>query len=532
MEKMSMTLKSMVVGLMCLTPLCAEVGFGPINPKFVQYMKEKEQSKSLMILRSEGDQRNLNTGWIPSPLPEEIHKGMEDRTKIQKLSANNFPERFDLSDPNLDRDRSDSRMTPVKNQSSCGVCWAFAAFGAYEGQLKIDGLGTYDFSEQNLRYTNGTEWSNDDPCSGGNLPMVTAYLVRGSGPVSEADDPYDLSDGNSYNPDAEAVRYVDNVIELPLRDIDNKTDIDYIKNALYIEHRPLYVSMQVGSGTAGETGKSVWDAETKSFYCDGDGSVCRSNHAVVIVGWDDNYEAQGQKGAFIVRNSWGDTWAGDGYFYVPYNDDSIALSGTIAYFEDLDDRGLRFDRIYQHDSLPAVYTYGYRDDTPIYAANRYTIEHDGVITAIGFYATGSDTDYEIKFFTSLEGSGSDITFSNQIGQTQSSAVPVRRGWHTVKLDHPVAVTAGQTLIAQIKLSTPSGYALAIERDIDGYIDAEASPGESYYSSNGSTFEDFDDKFSGEDANFPLKILVDESGTVPTTNVSDALIPITTYLLSD
>lgn len=35
-------------------------------------------------------------------------------------------------------------------------------------------------------------------------------------------------------------------------------------------------------------------------------------HAVLIVGYDDT------KQAFLVRNSWGKTWKGDGYFYLPY----------------------------------------------------------------------------------------------------------------------------------------------------------------------------------------------------------------------
>ena len=39
-------------------------------------------------------------------------------------------------------------------------------------------------------------------------------------------------------------------------------------------------------------------------------------HAVVIVGFDDNY--LNKKGYFICRNSWGEKWGDKGYFYMPY----------------------------------------------------------------------------------------------------------------------------------------------------------------------------------------------------------------------
>lgn len=507
--------------------LVAEVSVKPINPEFVKWQEEKERTHTSDIVKLQTPSGIRATGWRPSPMAEEIHKSYQG--DILKLGIG-FPEKFDLSDPNLDLNRADSLLTPVKDQGQCGVCWAFAAYGAYEGQPKIDGLGTFDFSEQHLRYTNGTEWSNDDPCSGGNLPMVTAYLVRGDGAVSESDDPYDLSSGNTYNPEATAMRYVDNILELPVRDLNHKTDINYLKDALSTLERPLYVSIQVGSGTAGETGESVWDSATKSFYCDGGGLICQSNHAVVIVGWDDTYVAQGQTGAFIVRNSWGSTWAGDGHFYVPYNDDSIALSGTVAYFEDKDDDELGMTKIYQHDVLPAIRAWGYSDSTPYWGANKYSVENDGVVTAIGFYATGSGTQYEIKIFKSIIGSGSDVTFSNQVGTTQSSGSAIQRGWHTIKLETPVSITEGETLVAQVKLSNPNGWPLPIEGDISGYVDAEYSAGESFWSSNGTNFQDVSVYMADyiTDPNIAIKVLVDESQTPPVPN--SPIVPIISYIL--
>ena len=41
-------------------------------------------------------------------------------------------------------------------------------------------------------------------------------------------------------------------------------------------------------------------------------------HCVLIVGFDDNMSIQGNKGVFVVRNSWGATFGDKGYFYMPY----------------------------------------------------------------------------------------------------------------------------------------------------------------------------------------------------------------------
>ena len=76
-----------------------------------------------------------------------------------------------------------------------------------------------------------------------------------------------------------------------------------------------------------------------------------ANHAVTIIGWDDNYSKTNfnsqpkEDGAYIVLNSWGSRWGDNGIYYVSYED--FLIESQMRGVEGISN--INYDSLYQHD---------------------------------------------------------------------------------------------------------------------------------------------------------------------------------------
>ncbi len=428
-------------------------------------------------------------GHREGPLMPEIH-----RTSMKyPLSRQATLPVYDLRDPNLDGDRSDSLLSPVKDQSTCNACWAFGSYSSLEGNLKKTESTEYDFSENNLIHRHGFD---PGPCDGGNAGMTSAYLARFDGPVNELDDPYNPSPYGQYCPDCPPVRYADNHVNIPAR--ADFTDNTYVKQAL-IDFGPLYFSFRWENGS--------YNAVDATYYYNGADAV---NHGCVIVGWDDDKVVSGAPGTgvFIVRNSWGPLWGDEGYFYISYYDTKALTFGSWA-FADAPESNFSFTKTYAYDPLGWVSSVGYGDGNDS-AANIFTPEIDGQLTGVGVYLTSAETYYEIQVYDQFDG----LVFSEPMTKPQ---VGSRRfsGYYTIPLTTPVNVTAGDSFAVVVHFNNNGTNAqpLPIEKVFAGYTGAaSANPGESYISANGIEFYDLTDYNST--ANICIKAFVDEVPTQP------------------
>ena len=135
--------------------------------------------------------------------------------------AASLPAKYDLRDPNGDGDQSDSVVTPVKNQTPWGTCWAHAAIAASETSILSESKTTYaatglDLSERHLAWFTYqpttaafagaaqagegftlNEGSNPSTVYdfGGYAGYVSTIFAAGIGPVSESAAPYKNNDG-------------------------------------------------------------------------------------------------------------------------------------------------------------------------------------------------------------------------------------------------------------------------------------------------------------------------------------------------
>jgi len=420
----------------------ATFSIAPVSPEFTAW-----QAKAGLALAELRDEQGHALGLIPSPL-DRSHL-ISGASELATLTS--IPSSYDL--------RTFGYVTPVKNQGDCGSCWAFGSYGPLESWLLKNPAETWDLSENHLKNYHGFDFT---PCAGGNADMSTAYLARWSGPVSEADDPYhDYDDRPS--PGGICRKYVERVLWF-------FTDSD-IKSAL-MTYGGMYVEMYWGS--------AYYNSSLYTYYYSGSTSA---NHAVTLIGWDDNKAVTGApaNGAWLIKNSWGADWGDNGYFWISYYD-SIAVSYAVAFCDAVPT--LSYATNYQYDPLGWTTSVGY-GSTTAWAANIFTPTANERLTAVGLYAVADATSYIISIYDSFNGS----SFSNLLGAV--SGTLSNSGYHTIPLASPINLTTGNDFSIVVKLTTPDyNYPIPVEMDFAGYSSgATASPGQSYVSSTGTTFTD-------------------------------------------
>ncbi|MGH4050326.1 MAG: lectin like domain-containing protein [Clostridium sp.] len=451
----------------------------PLNSEFIKYQTEK--NSELLYKSNLPNVLGMNQdklGYIPPPTKDFFKIDKKTQISSKGLTSSSLPSKFDLR-------TIKNKLSPVRDQGNYGSCWAFATYGSLESSLRPSSIN--DFSEDNLMRTHGYDFTPND---GGNEQMSMAYLSKWSGAISESDDPYNTPNTPT---NLKAQKHIQNADYITGTSWDNvKKNIKETLN----NKGAIYTSMFYNN--------YFYDETNKSYFCDYGGF--RTNHAVTIVGWDDNYSKNKfnnpwgsipkNNGAFIIRNSWGSKWGEGGYFYISYEDYYSCLNNmSFNNAEPVNN----YSSIYQRDPLGWVSSIGLYTNS-CYAANVFTATSNQTLSATGFYTTAPNTCYEIKIYDTVNGG----IFSG-LKSTKSGTIS-NMGYHTVQLSTGVQLTSNKKFAVTIKLTTPGyNYPVAFETPLSNYSsNAKANSGESYLSTNGSTWYDLVSDYGLTNSNVCIK----------------------------
>ena len=416
-------------------------------------------------------------------------------------------------------------ITAIKDQNPYGTCWAHAAMASAEADLWKKGLAdsTIDLSEWQLAYfffhtvedplggtagdsvTVVTDSSVEDYLDrGGNQQLATYRLATWQGVTQEVDAPYStvyndrtktLDDSLAYGKD---VYHLENAYWVSMK------DRDVVKQLI----------MQYGACAASYYHASAYYNSTSQWYrseplAEYKPTGTTTNHAITIVGWDDNYSKDNfgtykpsSDGAWLCKNSWGEDWSKDGLFYISY-EDAPNLNGTATFFDY--GAGDNYDYNYQYDGGVGTASYSVAN-----AANIYTANSAETLKAVGIYTNDVQYTCTIKIYKSCTGG----PISGTLVSTQTVTEPYA-GFHTIILDTPVDLEAGDTYsVVVCQTSASSSPKVQVDSSFSwSWLTgvSSAKTGQSFISSNGSYWQDV----SSSGYNCRIKAYTDKRDTVVT-----------------
>lgn len=349
---------------------------------------------------------------------------------LSKASSETFPEKYNLNDRDI--------LPPIRNQGQWGTCWAHSVIAAAETSMIMQGYAdkSVNYSERHLAYFG----HHKDPVlgdgeekydstygwyGGGAVETALATLAAWHGPALESSYPY-----SAYSNMADLDNSTINDSEAHLRNAYsfNPDDRNAIKSAI----------MHNGAVTCAYYSDDA--SLDKNNYAVYHASGTATDHAVAIVGWDDNYSvsnfagcASGKpasNGAWLIRNSWGTNYGNKGYYWISYYDTTLNSIYSVQM-----DKSDDYDNIYQYDGKG----YGCYWTSPslLKSANVFTARSLEELKAVSFY-TFSSTSYDIQIYY---GSSMTTPESGTLVCSMSGKMD-EKGYHTVDLDTSVLLDKG------------------------------------------------------------------------------------------
>lgn len=405
----------------------------------------------------------------------------------------------------------------VKNQKSTTECWAFSILSSLESNMaKTRNLNNLDFSERHMDYATSRTFLDNQvnevgfkrELGGGGTPDIAlAYLTSGLGPIKEESMPFidseekiSLSEISFPEAETKVNSYVS--FKSILKEQKNGKTYYYDKSGNGLSNSEVTAIRNkikthilkygaISGFTAGTQYQFYSNPEnfiqSEAYYCDT--LNVKYDHAITIVGWDDNYSKENfnenhrptSDGAYIVLNSYGTQSFDNGYIYISYEDAYIEyyLYG-ITSTEDAN-----YDYIYQYDPYGCVSAIGSTAYDYGYGANVFTrndISEEEYLTDVSVNLV---TKSSIEVYINPD--GADLNNLIKVGEKKVSLEP---GYHTIEFE-PVKLTGEKFAVVVKYINAGEGFYFGAENKLNGtiYEYASAKSEQSFLSFDGKEWSD-------------------------------------------
>lgn len=419
-----------------------------------------------------------------------------------------------------------NKLTPAKDQGSSGLCWTFTTNAVVESSYLVEQNQSLDLSEKHLDYNSlrtlddGTNnefgFSSRTKNQGGQFLMSGAYLASGRGPVLETKLPWSNTTANKSNTLNQKADYY-------VSDVDFLFSSTCSNDAILKIKEKLVNYGAVGARIYDEISSKYLSSDKSSYYYYGTEGV---NHAITIVGWDDDYSASNfvntpaGNGAWLVKDSYLNLFGGSnglpkGYAYVSYYDNHLCSFNMSAY----NITNKISDNLYTYAKL------GYNEDLSIgsstmYFKNIYMRKNSQEqLNKISLYL-GTGDKYELYYSET-----DDFNSATLI----SSGAGTKDGYTTVNLSSPVKINSEKFYVyvkyTSSYVSNSKYYYPAARVDSSSTIDdliyyrvSNLSKGVSFYSGDASSWTDTTSNSSIE-FYFPINVFTDNVKESPGISIA-------------
>ncbi len=371
----------------------------------------------------------------------------------------------------------------TRTQGGEGACWAFAVTGGSEFYMINHDLAgrNIDNSELHLAYwcyadegTPSIAGDTGDTASftasdivdfGGNFKHAAQSLMQRRGIAAESVAPYS---------NASKVKYPHNDLMFGTE----RNNTAYLKNAYKINKgNPSLVKQAVvangGVGISLYSSSTYRNSSTGAVYVYNENTG--TNHAVMVVGWDDDYPVENfresgrpsNKGAWLCRNSYTVNTSVNNYnsyFWLSYEDKSVPAFWVMEYMDSVDPR---FDNAYFYDS----HIHGTAVVTTAKSANIYRTASGNTHETLNSISVDTSTEYAdvgytIEVYTDISDPAEGPESGTRCDEATTTGTFKLGGTYTVKLENPVLLDRDEYFAIVVSLDT--GKSVNLERNFDSW----------------------------------------------------------------